>query len=39
MKNKIDNIYKKIKEEEDIIERVLLNMELKYEFYLDNMKL
>ena len=39
MKNKIDNIYKKIKEEEDIIERVLLNMELKYEFYLDTMKL
>ena len=39
MKNKIDNIYKKIKEEEDIIERVLLNMELKYEFYLDTIKL
>ena len=39
MKNKIDNIYKKIKEEEDIIERVLFNMELKYEFYLDTIKL
>ena len=39
MKNKIDNIYIKIKEEEDIIERVLLNMELKYEFYLDTLKL
>ena len=39
MKNKIDNIHKKIKEEEDIIERVLLNMELKYEFYLDTIKL